>query len=414
MMPPRDLESMTIETMNERDELVLLRSLLRASDYGVLLSDPARRDQVCNRRFCEMFGLESLDILQTRPEYVREHLTLRLKDPDDFFQKLENVYADPHCTLEDQVEMVAPRFRLLQRYTAPVKSETGTVIGRLWTFTDITRAHRMQSKIRAQSSQLREQSRQLATALRAVSGRLGRMESTLELTQQQLLGSEKLSAVGLLAASVAHDIRNILTPIAIEVSLADDDNPEVRAESLQALRQQVDSLSLLTHRLMALARPAEAERVPADMTALVTRLLPLVRAQAALENVRIVVVAPPAPPQVTASETQMDQVLVNLILNAIEAMRPNGGGTLTLTLDGDGDTVRLRVADTGVGIAPVCRRRLFDPFFTTRPDGAGLGLFSCRRILEEHGGTITVRARRGGGTQFTLRLPALSAGEGGA
>ncbi len=101
----------------------------------------------------------------------------------------------------------------------------------------------------------------------------------------------------------------------------------------------------------------------------------------------------------------MDQVLVNLVLNAIQAMRATGGGTLTLTLDSHKGGVRVRVADTGPGIAPAHRRRLFDPFFTTRPDGAGLGLFSCRRIMEAHGGEIKVRSAPGRGTQFTVWLP---------
>ena len=86
-------------------------------------------------------------------------------------------------------------------------------------------------------------------------------------------------------------------------------------------------------------------------------------------------------------------------------MRATHGGTLTLTLDRYKDDARVRILDTGPGITAQNRRRLFDPFFTTRPDGAGLGLFSCRRIAEAHGGAITVRSRPGA-TQFTLRLPA--------
>ena len=107
-----------------------------------------------------------------------------------------------------------------------------------------------------------------------------------------------------------------------------------------------------------------------------------------------------------ADSVQMEQVLVNLILNAIQAMRATGGGTLFVALDLDKSGARVRIGDTGPGITPQNRRRLFDPFFTTRPDGAGRGLFSCRRIAEAHGGTITVRSRPGR-TQFMLRLPLL-------
>ena len=391
--------------MTENDELLLLRALLRASDYGVLLSDADRRDRVCNRQFCETFGLEGLDSIRSQPDYVRTHVLPRLKNPDEFLQTLSDVYADPSRVLEDEVELAAPRIRLLRRYTAPVLDDEGSVIGRLWTFLDITRTRTMEEKVRTQASQLKEQSRQLASALKTVTGRLDRVENTLTQTQQQLLESEKLSAVGLLAASVAHDIRNILTPLSIEIALADQDDPAGRGESLEAMRRQVDSLALLTHRLLALARPAVVERVPLDLCGPALRVAGMVRAQAGLENVRIVTSAPPHLPAVSADGVQMDQVLVNLVLNAIQAMRATGGGTLTLTLDDHKRGVRVRVRDTGPGIPPAHRRRLFDPFFTTRPDGAGLGLFSCRRIVEAHGGTLGVRSAPGGGTQFSLWLP---------
>lgn len=393
------------EPMTENDELLLLRALLRASDSGVLLSDSSRRDQIGNKRFCEIFGLDSLDVLLTQPDYVRQKLAPRLKDADQFIQTLDAIYAEPMRVLEDEVELIAPRPQIVRRYTAPVVGEDGIVIGRLWTFLDITRTRAMENKIRTQAAQLKEQSKQLAAALKTVTGRLDKVETTLSLTQQQLFETEKLSAVGLLAASVAHDIRNILTPLAIEMSLADRNDPVDRAEALDAMRRQLDSLALLTHRLLALARPASFERAPTDMTALAMRIAHLVRSQAVLENVLIVTAIPPRLPLIQADGIQIDQVLVNLVLNAIQAMRATGGGTLTLALAPNRGGVRIRVSDTGPGITPAHRRRLFDPFFTTRPDGAGLGLFSCRRIIQTHGGTISVRRRPGGGTQFTVWLP---------
>ena len=399
--------------MTEGDELHLLRALLRASDYGVLLSDAARRDLIGNKRFCELFGMDSLDTLLSQPDYVRRQLVPRLKDPDGFVRTLDDIYADPKRVVEDEVELTAPRPRLLRRYTAPVLADNGTVIGRLWTFLDITRARGMEDKVRTQAAQLKSQSRQLAAALRTVTGRLDKVENTLTLTQQQLFETEKLSAVGLLAASVAHDIRNILTPLTIEMALADQDDPALRADSLDAMRRQVDGLALLTHRLLALARPDRVERTPTDLAALAGRITQLLRSQAVLESVQIVLAVSPRLPLVQADGVQMDQVLVNLVLNAVQAMRATGGGTLTVTLDRHSEGVRVRVSDTGPGIPPAYRRRLFDPFFTTRPDGAGLGLFSCRRIIQAHGGTIGVRARPGGGTQFTVWLPCARSSEGG-
>ena len=401
--------------MTENDELLLLRALLRASDYGVLLSDSARTDRLCNRRFCEMFGMDSIETLSAQPDYVRRELAPRLKDGDGFIKTLEVVYADPRRMLEDEVEIMAPKRRLLRRYTTPVVGEDGSIIGRLWTFSDITRTRGMEDKVRAQAAQLKEQSRQLASALKTVTGRLDKAENTLSLTQQQLFETEKLSAVGLLAASVAHDIRNLLTPLSIEISLADQDDPALRAESLDAMRRQIDGLALLTHRLLALAKPDLIEREPTDLSELVTQILRLVRPQALIENVAIVCTAAPRLPLVYADPVQMEQVLVNLILNAVQAMRATGGGTLSVSLApctlGGRYGARVRIGDTGPGITPSNKKRLFDPFFTTRPDGAGLGLFSCRRIAEAHGGAIAVRSRPGA-TLFTLTLPGMPVGLG--
>ena len=142
------------QTMSEDDELRLLRALLRASDYGVLLSDADRRDRIGNKRFCELFGMDSLDTLLSQPDYVRRQLVARLKDPDGFVRTLDAIYADPRRVVEDEVELTAPRPRLLRRYTAPVLGDDGAVIGRLWTFLDITRARGMEDKIRAQAAQL--------------------------------------------------------------------------------------------------------------------------------------------------------------------------------------------------------------------------------------------------------------------
>ena len=397
--------------MTESDELGLLRALLRASDYGVLLSDSDRNDQLCNRRFCEMFGLDSLETLTAQPNFVRTALAPRLRDAAGFLRTLDAVYADPARVLEDEVAIALPRPRLLRRYTAPVVGDDGAIIGRLWTFLDITRTRSMEDKVRVQAAQLKEQSRQLAASLKTVTGRLGKVETTLSQTQQQLFETEKLSAVGLLAASVAHDIRNLLTPLAIEISLADGDDPADRAESLAAMRRQVDGMALLTHRLLALARPELIEREPTDLAELTARILRLVGPQAALENVTVAYSPPARLPRVSADPVQMEQVLVNLILNAVQAMKPAGGGTLSVTLGGGRDGVRVQVGDTGPGLSAAAKKRLFDPFFTTRPDGAGLGLFSCRRIAEAHGGRITVRSRPGA-TVFTLRLPALPVWKG--
>lgn len=394
--------------MTESEELLLLQALLRASDFGVLLSDSQRRDVVCNRRFCVMFGLSEQDTLGMPPGQVRALVLPRLKDPDEFVRTLDAVYADPRLTREDEIELTAPRPRLLLRYTAPVTDADGRLIGRLWTFRDITRIRLLERKVRAQSEQLRAQARQLATALKAVSGRLHKVENTLSQAQQQLFESEKLGVVGLLAATVAHDIRNILTPLTIEMALVDQDDAGARDEALAAMRQQVDRLSLLTHQLLALSKPETEDRVSFDLSGPAQRVAALLRPQAALEGVEVSLRCPRRLPPVLGDPVQIEQVLVNVVLNGVQAMQSTGG-CLSLALNARKRERRpgvwVRVADTGPGIPPQLRRRLFDPFVSTKPDGTGLGLFSCRRIVQAHGGAIHVRSRPGGGTQVSFWLP---------
>jgi signal transduction histidine kinase len=395
--------------MGEQDELLLLRSILRAADYGVLLSNRERRDLVCNRCFCELFGIDEQAVIHLPPEEVRALVLPRLKSPDEFVAVLDAVYADPDLVREDEIEISSPRRLLLRRYTAPVRGDDGELIGRLWTFLDITQTRNLERKVQHQAEQLRVQSRQLASALKAVSGRLHKVETTLSLAQQQLFESEKLSVVGMLAASVAHDIRNILTPMMIELSLADQQAAEARRESLQRVRLQIDRLSLLTRRLLAMTRPATRERVSVDLKNITEHIILLLRPQAALDGVEVITHFPSRLTPIAGDPVQIEQVLVNLVLNGVQSMQEKGG-VLTVILRRQRrqgrEGIVTQVRDSGPGIPLPDRKRLFDPFFTTKPDGAGLGLFSCRRIAEEHDGCIRIRTRVGCGTQVSFWLPA--------
>ena len=272
--------------MTAHDELLLLRALLRASDYGVLLSDPGRHDLICNKRFCEMFDIESVEQLRTQPDFVHVNLVPRLKDPASFIQSLKTFYADPLLTGEDEFELIAPEHRYIRRFTAPVTNDEGTIIGRLWTFRDVTKTRLLEQQVNAQATLLAKQAKELAAALKTTKGRLNKVETVLTLAQQQLFESEKLGAVGLLAASVSHDIRNMLTPLSIELTLADQDDGAGRRESLDVMRNQVGRLSLLTHRLLALAKPTSTNYETLDLNALIRRSAELLAPQAALEKSR--------------------------------------------------------------------------------------------------------------------------------
>jgi len=227
------------------------------------------------------------------------------------------------------------------------------------------------------------------------------LETHAELSsaQDRLLQSEKLSVVGTLAASTAHDIRNILSSLSMLVAPGMGD-PE---EALVAVREQIDRFNVLAHRLMSYAKPRMVDRQPVAMRALIERVLALTSAQLRVNDVRVTARIPADLPEIIGDPHQLEHLFVNLVLNAVHAMER--GGSLTLSGVVRGDTIQLRVSDTGHGIPRHIADRLFEPFASSRAEGTGLGLYSCRRIVEAHGGTIEARRNPVRGTTFTICLP---------
>jgi signal transduction histidine kinase len=158
---------------------------------------------------------------------------------------------------------------------------------------------------------------------------------------------------------------------------------------------------------LSFARLPALRRCRCDLREVIGRPINLVRARARQQQVEIATGLPEHPVPVDLDPGQFSTVLVNLFLNALDAM-PRGG-RLTIDLDADDRGCRLRVCDTGSGIAPAITDRLFTPFASTKPTGTGLGLNLSRRIVEEHGGRILAANRAEGGACFTITLPRAAA-----
>jgi len=248
--------------------------------------------------------------------------------------------------------------------------------------------------------QLRAVVVQVSLAIRIHQGRteLQTAYDELRAAQGQMVESAKLGAVGTLAASIAHDIRNIMTPLQMELAMA------TPSPSLTAARAQVDRLSALTHRLLALSRPKEIHPGPVCIKEVLTHILPLIQPQADIDGVAIRTRFEQDLPRVQGDSGRLEHLFINLFLNALHAMAQKGG-TLTVAAAPDNGQVRVDVKDTGKGIEPEHLSRLFDAFFTTRANGSGLGLFSVKRIVEEHNGRVSVQSKVGKGTCFSVWLP---------
>lgn len=230
---------------------------------------------------------------------------------------------------------------------------------------------------------------------------LARALRDLRQAQERLVAAEKLSAAATLATSVAHDIRNIITPLNVELGLLS----EAPNEAVRAAREQVNRLAVLTQRLLAFARPTQLqqERVPVPL--LFDRLRELLAVQTDLERVTLVMEDETDGGAIRADVARLEQLFLNLAFNAFHAMAPAGGVWSIRAVRGPESRLAFRCEDTGRGLAPEHLARLFEPFFTTKASGTGLGLFSCQRIAADHGGELSAENRPEGGACFTLWLP---------
>ncbi|MFI5306548.1 MAG: PAS domain S-box protein [Polyangiales bacterium] len=225
--------------------------------------------------------------------------------------------------------------------------------------------------------------------------------------EQQLRQSQKMQAVGQLAGGVAHDFNNLVLVIDLNAHLAREaKDEETRLACLAEIGQATQRAADLTRQLLAFARRRHATLMPVDLDLLVQGMLTLLR-RLIPENIEIRVVAANALPPVLADAAQLEQVVLNLCLNARDAMPAGGLLTIESYVKPDTTVVRLRVRDTGMGIAPEVRDRIFEPFFTTKPPGrgTGLGLSTVYGIVEQHGGAIEVESTPGAGSTFEILLP---------
>lgn len=342
---------------------------LQGADYSI---------HFANRSFRELYGdpegRPCYEVLHERQEPCEECLTFRVFDTG------EPQTAEWHHPTEDRVYQV---------HQYPYTSADGTHLV-LDLAIDITPLKRTEE------------------ALKQYSGRLEEMvdERTQELeeVQEKLMRQERLTILGQLAAGVSHELRNPLATLTnavyfLRMTLTDAD--ETTREYLDLISGQVHSAGKIVSDLLDFSRVAAADRQITTVHQLVT---PLWETCIPPENVETVTLLPPDLPPVIVDPQQIGQVLENLVTNAYQAM-PDGGN-LTIEARASDGQVWLSVTDTGVGIAEENMAKLFDPLFSTKSRGVGLGLAVSKMLAEANGGTIEVESVEGRGSTFTLTLPA--------
>ncbi|HET9752209.1 MAG TPA: ATP-binding protein, partial [Myxococcales bacterium] len=243
----------------------------------------------------------------------------------------------------------------------------------------------------------------LAREFNAMAQRLAARERELRAQGEALVRSERLAAIGRIAAQITHEIRNPLSSISLNAEELGERAPQAR-ELCDAIVREVDRLTAITEEYLRFARLPKPQFQRADLNEAVRDLLEFVRPELDAGRVHLTTSLQPALPGVHADVAQVRQLLLNLVRNAREAM-PQGGSLRVSTRGGEG-CVEVEIRDAGPGIPRERMGRIFDPFFTTKERGTGLGLAMAQEIAQEHGGNLSCESAPGAGTAFTLRLPA--------
>jgi GAF domain-containing protein/nitrogen-specific signal transduction histidine kinase len=370
--------------------LAQLQAVLEGVDAGILLVGEDHKTVLwANQRFGELFGVDDLEsVVGDAGLHARlRRLTRRaLEDPKEFFAEVDRIYQDrSYVGVTEDIQLAGPQPRLVRRFTTPVHRENGDYLGRLWVYTDVTEQQRLEAQFRQ---------------------------------------SQKMEVVGRLAGGVAHDFNNLLTAILGYTQLASAQLPAEHPVSghLQEVEKATQRAANLTRQLMTFSRHQAVEPAMADINQIIMEIHGMVRRLIG-EDVELVTLPVPDLPPVKVDRGQVEQLVMNLVVNARDAMP--SGGKITIATAGvllgaqqaaqvegvsPGRYVVLSIADTGTGMSDEVKAHLFEPFFTTKEvgKGTGLGLATCYGIVRRAGGHIEVESEPGQGATFQIYLPAQS------
>ncbi len=249
--------------------------------------------------------------------------------------------------------------------------------------------------------------------LRDTTAVMQRREEELRDKQEQLVQAAKLATLGELTAGVAHELNNPLNNIGLFVGNAEDlirlgvaDKERILSELRHAQQQVRKATEIISH-LRTFGRAAPTSRELISLREVLEHALSLMQEQFRLREIKITVELGPEDPVVLGNSIQLEQVVINLLTNARDAVADSPRKAITVSVSVGSEAVKVAFADTGHGIPPDLQRRIFDPFFTTKEvgKGTGLGLSITYGIIKDHGGTISVASRVGEGTTFLISLP---------
>jgi signal transduction histidine kinase/CheY-like chemotaxis protein len=368
------VQSSATDTRPERAQAEL-SNVLEWLEEGVVLFDTKEGIRAMNSRFAQMAGLLPTEIAEiTTLDGLIGRLAGQAAEPERFAERWRELSRGLESGVCEELQLVRPAPRILERAARPVLDAAGQRLGRVEIYRDLTARRVFQSK---------------------------------------LLQTEKLATLGQMVTGVAHELSNPLTSIlgyAQRLLLRGD--PARRTEEARKIYQEAERASTILRRLLLNARETQPERRTVSLNQVVLQAMELQRFGLATEKIRLELELDPIPPFVHGDAGQLQQVLMNLVGNARQAIEESRkGGTIRVCTKRVGERrVLVEVSDDGPGIPAAIMARIFDPFFTTKPAGVGtgLGLPIVLGIVREHGGQVKVSSPPGGGAVFTIELPAAS------
>lgn len=368
----------------------LLESTSEAAQEGILVVSPERKWLFFNQRFVEMWQLPQ-EIAERRSSAEgMPWVVSQIANSGRSRENIEKLYADPWATSFEEV--VLKNGAVYERFSAPVQRADGFVYARAWYFRDVSQRKKAEAALQASQQQLQERERHEKALI----------EAELARVRNQLVTNTRLATLGQVAATIAHELRNPLGAVRNAVYYIRryliKDQPQL-FEFLQIIDMEVATADRIITDLLEMSRAKEPGIQQLDLSTVVREIWRQLKQPEAIQfHCHVAQV----PFWVWADATQFRQILINLLTNAVQAMPQ--GGDLTISGVYQGDDAVITIQDSGPGVPPALREQIFEPLFTTKAKGTGLGLTLCRQIMEKHGGAITLLACEQGAS-FELRFP---------